>query len=390
MYRAIYFLLWLGCSSMLQAGESVIAEFDGNDYDGWSVTGEAFGDGPARGGLGGQMAVSGFEGKGLVNSFRNGDRTTGTLTSPEFTITRSYISFLIGGGSIPDQVGIELLVEGERQRVATGRESESLDWHSWNVRDLRGQQARLRIFDRATGGWGHILVDRVLQTDRSFATPVVGRLSDYRKSEFYYREQYRPRFHFTPEINWINDPNGLVYHDGEYHLFFQHNPHDNKWGHMSWGHAVSRDLVHWKHLPIALQDSYGVMIFSGCAVVDHRNASGFGTDSSPPLVAIYTGHGHGRQTQDIAYSVDRGRTWTKYSGNPVLDIGEKDFRDPKVFWHDATQRWVMVVALAAKKRIQFYGSPDLKKWKLLSEFGPAGASDKPNWECPERVLHWSL
>ncbi len=214
-------------------------------------------------------------------------------------------------------------------------------------------------------------------------SPAVGRLEFYRKSADYYREPYRPQFHFTPEVNWMNDPNGLVYHDGEYHLFYQHNPYGNEWGHMSWGHAISRDLVHWQHLPIALHDEYGVMAFSGSAVFDAKNTSGFGEGGRAPLVAIYTGHGHGRQTQDLAFSNDRGRTWTKFAGNPVLDLNKADFRDPKVFWHDATSRWIMVVSLAVEKRLQFYASSNLKEWTLLSEFGPAGVKEKPNWECPD-------
>lgn len=152
---------------------------------------------------------------------------------------------------------------------------------------------------------------------------------------------------------------------------------------MSWGHAVSTDVVYWQHLPIALHDEYSVMAFSGSAVVDEANTSGFGIDSKPPLVAIYTGHSPGLQTQDIAFSNDRGRTWTKYEGNPVLDIGEADFRDPKVFWHTPTNRWVMVVSLAVQKKLRFYSSQNLKEWTLLSEFGPAGVKEKPNWECPD-------
>src|SRR5207253_10112894 len=140
------------------------------------------------------------------------------------------------------------------------------------------------------------------------------------------------------------------------------------------------DLLHWKHLPIALRDEYGVMMFSGSAVVDARNSSGFGTADKPPLVAIFTGHSQERQTQDLAFSNDRGRTWSKYAGNPVLDVGEKDFRDPKVFWSEPTKRWVMVVSLATQKRLQLFGSTDLKKWTLLSEFVPAGAPNKLNWE----------
>lgn len=197
-----------------------------------------------------------------------------------------------------------------------------------------------------------------------------------------YREPFRPQFHFTPERNWMNDPNGMVFYDGEWHLFYQYNPHGDRWGHMSWGHAVSRDLVRWEHLPLALAEADGVMIFSGSAVVDHKNTSGFGVNNQPPLVAIYTGHREGRQDQRLAYSNDRGRTWTKFAGNPVLDLKMADFRDPKVFWHEGTSRWVMTVALPAEKKVHFYASPDLKAWKYVGEFGPAGATDGV-WECPD-------
>jgi fructan beta-fructosidase len=170
------------------------------------------------------------------------------------------------------------------------------------------------------------------------------------KIEATYDEQYRPQFHFSPAINWMNDPNGLVYHNGEYHLFYQYNPFGNTWGHMSWGHAVSEDLLHWQHLPVALQEEDGIMIFSGSAVVDKNNSSGFGTEKNPPMIAVYTGHqdsgGEVRQDQRIAYSVDNGRTWTKYSDNPVIDEDMADFRDPKVFWHEASEKWVMSVALS--------------------------------------------
>lgn len=199
-----------------------------------------------------------------------------------------------------------------------------------------------------------------------------------------FREPWRPQFHFTPVDTWMNDPNGMVFYEGEYHLFYQNNPFGNRWGHMSWGHAVSRDLVHWEHLPLALAEEDGVMIFSGSAVVDWKNTSGFGKDGQPPLVAIYTGHHTTKplQNQHIAYSNDRGRTWTKFAGNPVLDIGETDFRDPKVSWHEATGRWIMTVAWPLKRQVRFYASPDLKSWQHLSDFGPAGSTEGV-WECPD-------
>ena len=200
----------------------------------------------------------------------------------------------------------------------------------------------------------------------------------------------RPRYHFTPPQNFMNDPNGLVFYDGEYHLFYQHNPSGDVWGHMSWGHAVSTDLIHWKHLPIALSEDNNGMIFSGSAVVDWQNTSGFGNSGTSPLIAIYTSHSELEQTQNVAYSVDRGRTWTKFEENPILSIGARDFRDPKVFWHEPSQKWVMVTALSDQHKVRFDSSPDLKRWTYLSDFGPSGAVDGI-WECPDlfslRVEH---
>jgi fructan beta-fructosidase len=197
-----------------------------------------------------------------------------------------------------------------------------------------------------------------------------------------YQEPYRPQFHFSPPANWTNDPNGLVYHDGEYHLFFQHNPYGNVWGNMSWGHAVSRDLVHWEHLPVALRAEGEEAIFSGSVVVDESNRSGLGTAADPPMVAVYTSARPGSQAQALAYSTDRGRTWTEYAGNPVLDIGSSEFRDPKVFWHEPEQRWVMAVALPVERTVALYASRNLIDWEKLSEFGPANAVGG-GWECPD-------
>ena len=200
-----------------------------------------------------------------------------------------------------------------------------------------------------------------------------------------YAEPLRPRFHFTPARNFMNDPNGLVFDGGEYHLFYQHNPFGAEWGHMSWGHAVSPDLVHWTHLPVALREENGVMIFSGSVVADPDDTSGL---CGPPagrascLIAIYTGHGLGKQTQNLAFSTDHGRTWTKYAGNPVLDLGLKEFRDPKVFWHAPTRRWILLTVLADQHKLRIFGSSDLKAWEALSDFGPAGATGGA-WECPD-------
>jgi len=175
----------------------------------------------------------------------------------------------------------------------------------------------------------------------------------------------------------MNDPNGLVYHDGEYHLFYQYNPQGSEWGNMSWGHAVSSDLVHWKELDVALRATDRYAVFSGSAVVDSRNTTGFGRNGKPAMVAVWTRHetvgGKQKQSQSLAYSTDRGRTWSLYNGGaPVLDIGAKAFRDPRVFWDEAAGRWTMAVALSEEHKVSFYSSPDLKNWTHQSDFGPAG------------------
>ena len=203
-------------------------------------------------------------------------------------------------------------------------------------------------------------------------------------------ENYRPAFHFTPPQNWTNDPNGLVYYDGEYHIFYQHNPLGMTWGHMSWGHAVSKDFLAWEHLPVAIPEFVNAkgdstMIFSGTTVVD-KNTSGL-CEGKDCLVAIYTAHIHKgdeqlTQYQNLAYSNDKGRTWKQYDKNPVLDIGLKDFRDPKIFWHESTKKWVMVLVVPDKFKVQLYESKNLTQWKLMSEFGNTGDAAKI-WECPD-------
>lgn len=203
----------------------------------------------------------------------------------------------------------------------------------------------------------------------------------------YYSEHYRPQYHFSPESTWTNDPNGLLWHDGEYHLFYQNNPFGDRWGHMSWGHAVSPDLLHWEHLPLAIPEEGNEMIFSGSAVVDYGNRSGLcGEGEDDCMVAIYTSHisqgDTSHQYQSLAFSSDRGRTWRKYEGNPVLDLGLRDFRDPKVFWHEPSARWVMVVSLPQQHTVQIYNSANLTEWSLQSEFGRQGDTSMI-WECPD-------
>lgn len=198
---------------------------------------------------------------------------------------------------------------------------------------------------------------------------------------------YRPEFHYAPAENWLNDPNGLVYFEGEYHLFYQYYPHEMTWGPMHWGHAVSRDLIKWEHLPVALKPDEDGMIFSGSVVIDRNNSTGF-FGKAPGLVAIYTNtpqdseNNTKLQSQSLAYSLDKGRTWTKYVGNPVIDNpGIKDFRDPKVLWYEPEEKWVVI--LACGDRVRFYASKDLKSWEFLSEFGEDEGCHVHVWECPD-------
>jgi len=203
----------------------------------------------------------------------------------------------------------------------------------------------------------------------------------------YYTEKYRPQYHFSPERQWMNDPNGMVYYNGEYHLFYQYHPNGTTWGPMHWGHAVTKDLVHWEHLPIGLAPDEHGTIFSGSAVVDWNDTSGF-FEGKSGLVAIFThadtypDSDRPRQRQSLAFSKDNGRTWVKYEGNPVLqEEGITDFRDPKVFWHRETNQWIMV--LAAGQTVRIYTSKNLLSWEFTSEFGEEHGSHQGVWECPD-------
>lgn len=202
-----------------------------------------------------------------------------------------------------------------------------------------------------------------------------------------YNEQYRPAYHFSPRVNWTNDPCGLVFAFGKYQLFFQYNPFANVWGHMSWGHAASPDLVHWKQLPVAIAEDNRAAIFTGSSVFDTNNTSGLCKSARRCIVSIYTGQvaktaiSPDKETQNLASS-DDGLTWTKYSGNPVLDLGRRDTRDPKVFWYEPEKQWVMVIVLADEKKVRLFRSRNLRSWTTISDFGPMGATGGA-WECPD-------
>ncbi len=436
------------------AEDILIDDFEGHGYGTWTVEGDAFGARPAAGTLPNQMPVSGFHGHGLVNSYAGGDGTTGTLTSAPFRIERRYLRFLIGGGRNETDTCMELLVDGEVVRTATGPNdrpggSEQLAWASWDVEEFRGREAVLRIVDRATGGWGHINIDYIVLSDE----PAKEKLMQFRAEKRYlvlpvrtgapmarlqllerdavvrdfeielaegepafwvfldlapfagqeltlrqfspgpednrmdavrqddavpgmdnlYGEPLRPQFHFTTRRGWNNDPNGLVFANGEYHLYYQHNPYGINWGNMHWGHAVSPDLVHWQELPIALYPrEFGDWVFSGGATVDTGNTAGWQEGDEPPIVAFFTSTGRG---ECVAYSNDRGRTFTEYEGNPVV---KHSGRDPKVFWYEPGGWWVMAVydEQENSQAIAIYTSTDLKTWEYRSR-------TEGYFECPE-------
>jgi fructan beta-fructosidase len=212
-------------------------------------------------------------------------------------------------------------------------------------------------------------VDDIIQSDSEKHPPKL-------RLEPFYKEVYRPQFHFTAKKNWLNDPNGLVFADGEYHLFFQHNPEGIQWGDMHWGHAVSQDLFHWKELPIALSPTKLGTNFSGSAAIDSVNTTGFGKNGKPPLVAMYTAAGK-PFTQCLVYSNDKGRNWTEYAKNPVLNHIRGENRDPRIFWHQPSHEWKMALYLD-EDEFAIFGSPNLKEWRELSRLHLPGSS-----ECPE-------
>ena len=348
----------------------VIGEFEGADWDGWTAQGTAFGTGPALGRKAWDLDIRGNHGVGAASSELAGDAPTGTLTSPVFKIARGYISFAIGGGRYEHYTCLNLIVGGEMVRSATGSNSDTLQPTSWDVRRFLGRQAKIQMVDEASGDWGHINVDHILQTDRPERPPVV--------TQPLYQETYRPQFHFTArqwtvdrlnpgphEEGWCNDMNGLIYYDGEYHFFSQRWD----WG---WIHAVSRDLVHWTEIaPAFHEESMGSGCQSGNAVVDYANTSGFSPNkSNPPMVAFWA---RGDQKSIcLTYSLDHGRTWKFYEHNPVLIHPE---RDPMVFWYKPTQKWVMM--MYGNGQYHILTSSNLKDWR--DENHPIPNS----YECPD-------
>ena len=438
----------------------LIADFEGGTYGDWKVEGEAFGKAPAKGTLPRQQHVSGFKGKGLVNTYLNQDGSTGSLTSPLFKVERKYLSFLIGGGPHRNTC-LQLLVDGKVVASRSGNSDETLEVSIFDISGRLGKTVQLRILDQASGGWGHINVDHIMQTDTKPKVAATGMaekeftvknkyliipiqnkggrrkgggqiqlfvdgeevrryglsiatsaeqtnwyafftIESYKGKkarvvasrateegfalvkqsdvvpgeENFYKEPHRPQFHFTQKVGWNNDPNGMGYHEGLWHFFFQHNPVALPWGNMTWGHATSKDLLHWEQQPnklfpktMAVRDC-----FSGSATVDKKNTAGWGKDT---LVAFFTDTGCG---ECIAYSTDNGDTFTYYEKNPVVKHGG---RDPKVTWYEYDEKdeplddvakelgghWVMTVFDQSKKHgrnAAFHTSTDMKKWTKQS------------------------
>ncbi len=353
-------------------------DFETGDLTGWSVeSGNAFSsqDVTSDGGWGWGGPFN-HNGTYHLWGFKDGgDSQVGFLKSNHFTLHGSgWIDFLIGGGGDIGNLYAALVraSDGAELLKETGRNDEAYRRVYWDASAHVGEEVFIKLADNAAGSWGHVNVDDF----HVYNTP-----DEVANGDRY--QKYRSQFHFTPDRNWMNDPNGLVYYDGEYHLFYQHNPTGTTWGPMYWGHAVSTDLIHWQRLPVALEPDSNGYIWSGSVVVDRNNSSGFQTGADKPLVAIFTQEKGGVQVQSLAYSNDKGRTWTKYAGNPVISMpaGLHVFRDPKVFWHTGSDQWVMVIS--AGDRVRFYTSSDLKDWTYSGEFGSADGSHGGTWEVPD-------
>lgn len=352
-----------------------VGAFTGKGYGEWKMTGDAFRPGPVSGDLRIKLGIRGSRDGATISSEVDGDKPQGTLTSPAFKIERNYISFLIGGGDEERYTCLNLLVDGKVVKSATGRCSDVLSAQSWDVRPWLGHDATIEVVDRVSGDWGHINVDHIIQTDSPERPPV--RVAPL------YGEALRPQFHFTArqftmdrleprehQEGWINDLNGLIFYDGEWHLFGQ------RWA-TCWLHAVSHDLIHWTELePAFWEEGPGVGVQSGTCVVDYKNTSGLSKDAqNPPMVAFWSRFDN--RSQCMCYSLDHGRTWHRYEGNPMFEKAE---REPKVFWYTPTDHpdkghWVMV--MYGNDAYHVLTSPDLLHWK--DEHHPIPNS----FECPD-------
>ncbi len=353
-----------------RADDIAIGPFGNGNHGDWKATGTAFQKGPASGDLLKKLEIENAGDQVVATSEIDGDAPTGTLASPEFTISRKYIAFRIGGGNYETHTCLNLVIGGKVVKSATGWRSDRLMPASWDVGEWVGQSARVQIVDEASGDWGHINVAKIIQTDAPEEPPLA--------AEPLYGESLRPQFHFTArqwtvdrlnpgmrEEGWINDLNGLIYYEGEYHLFAQ------RWA-KCWLHAISKDLVHWTELePAFREETLGSGVQSGTCVVDYHNTSGLSPKAgTPPMVAFWSRFDN--RSQCIAYSLDRGRSWKRYERNPIMEVPE---RDPKVFWYAPGQHWVML--LYGDQKYHIFTSKNLLEWK--DERHPIPDS----FECPD-------
>jgi fructan beta-fructosidase len=437
-YRALNGLT----ASSPQSTDFVIADFEQSTYGGWLATGTAFGSGPAEGTLPGQQTVSSFAGSGLVNSYLGSDTSTGTLTSPPFIVTHSYLNFLIGGGNLSGQECMNLIVSNVVVATATGANSETLTPMQWDVGAYLGQTATLQIVDSATGGWGHLLVDQIVLSDAAFpalsrtmlltnnllnlpvkngaamkrvtvtsggkalrdfniqlangtpdwwafvdvsafsnqtATVSVNSLSPGSSglssivqsngivgATNLYAEALRPQLHFSSKRGWLNDANGMFYDNGQYHLYYQHDPFNRdgsgqKW----WGHAVSPDMVNWQELPEGIYShTYGDDVWSGSAVVDTANSSGLQSGTNSVIAAAFYSTARG---ECMAFSTNGGLSFFDLTNNPVA-VHAGQGRDPHLFWYAPSNYWCMAVYDdAGGNGVQFYSSSNLRDWTFRSK-----------------------
>jgi fructan beta-fructosidase len=364
---------WLGILAGLltfcRAEDLPVGRIGASDYGDWQAEGKAFGKGPVTGDLLTKLEIANSGGGPVLSSEVEADSPMGTLSSPEFVISKPYLSYRIGGGDYERHACMDLMIDGKIVKSATGRNSDYLLPGTWDVRAWSGKTAVIRVVDEAEGHWGHVNVGRIVQTDTPEVVPI--------HKGMLYQEALRPQFHFTArqwtmdrlnpgqrQDGWLNDLNGMVYNEGEYHLFAQ------RWN-KCWIHAVSRDLVHWEELePAFWEEKLDSAVQSGTCVVDYNNTSGLAEDkSNPAMVAFWS-----RNSPDhcISYSLDRGRTWKHYESNPVLTFPE---RDPKVFWYEPGKHWVMV--MYGSDNYHVFTSDNLLKWKNEQ------STIKDAFECPD-------
>jgi len=455
----------LACSELkkdaINTDESmIVADFDSDDWNGWSVQGDAFGQSPHSI----ENMPEAMKEQGLKDGFANSNdidpAAIGKLISPKFTIQKKYLNFLISGNGHynAEDCNLRLMIGDSIVRYAAGTRAPHIEWESFDLADLIGQKAHIEIADESDKLY--LMVDQIFQSDEMQLGPFRKSLiaeqqyllfpvskgekqyrlrlekegdvteqfviemaegepdfwafkdvSQYRGkqltvkgnspvkpegfdkiyqsntvpgADIFYKEANRPQFHFTSKQGWINDPNGLVYHEGEWHLMYQHNPYGIIGSEKHWGHVISTDLVHWEERPSSVvPDDWGSN-HSGGAVVDHFNHAGLQRGTEKTMIAFWTSAGHftspvRRFTQSISYSNDRGRTWNKYSGNPIIGHLEGRNRDPNVIWHEGAQIWVMSLFLD-NNDYALFTSNDLIQWDLVDKI------KMPASECPDLFI----